>query len=133
MTKKCSGSVPMERRSPDRREGDSPQHVSGTGNLDVLQVDLTEPVLSTVQRAGMTPAVLIRMVQFQDVPDGTDRLARPLFPISSSAAFWAVSRRWTVAGPAMDPEAVVVPPDTSQDVLVGTTPSMEYCSITGIE
>src|SRR5665213_1162953 len=83
--------------------------------------DLTEPSLSIMQRAGTKPAVLARMVQFQEFTTGIDRLARPLVPIASPAAFWVVRTKWTVAGPATEPVAVVVPPDTSHEVLVGMT------------
>ena len=105
-------------------------------------VDLTEPSLSMVQRAGTKPAVLALMVQFQEPPNGTDRLILPLVPIVLPAAFWAVRTNWTVAGPATEPVAVVVPPDTSHEVLVGMTalvllglppPPKVNCLRTGIE
>lgn len=104
-------------------------------------VDLTDPTLLTVQRAGTKPAVLARMVQFHELPDRTERLALPLAPTVFLAAFWTVSTNMTVAGPETEPVAVVVPPDTSHETVVGMTafvllwlppPPTVICVMTGI-
>jgi len=96
-------------------------------------VDRTEPSLLMVQRAGVTPAVLELMVQVHWSLNGTDRVARPMVPTFFPAAFWTVSSKMTVAGPVIDPEAVVLLPETSHEVFVGWTPSTSNYDMKGIE
>src|SRR5665213_3554392 len=93
------------------------QHLGDTGTSYGIVVGLNEPTVLTVQRAGTNPAVLARSVQSQDFPDGTCLLALALAPTVFLAAFWTVSTKTTVAGPADEPVAVVVAPDTLHKIL----------------
>lgn len=98
-----------------------------------LQRFLLTPEMLTMQREGMAPEVIALSVQSQVCPAGTVRDARPCAPTDFPLASCTDNTRLKVLGPATDPVAVVVPPDTTQLPGVGFAPRRSKLTMTGRE
>jgi len=103
---------------------------SHAGQASAIQAD---PRLLTMQREGTAPEVFALSVQSQVCPPGTVLDSRPFAPTDFPMASCTDNTRLKVPGPATDPVAVVVPPDTTQVPGVGFAPRRSKLTMRGRE